>query len=257
MNKYVFIVGTGRTGSTFLADFFSANQPRCLGVHEPRRTIKLMSNAFLSHRIGVERMRTYIRAHAVRVDRILAARGCDTYVQCDPWLYGFMPWLDEAFGSPYVVHVVRHPFTHIPSHLNRWYREAWTGFLRNVIPFWRLRADLAGDMDRRRWRTMTEVERVAWYWAKINGLISAGSAGLGNYTRIRYEDLFSPGKDGMEQLCAFCGLGVAPGKARLAGLDRNIARQRFGAASTWPPEIRQSVLDTCRPLMEEYGYPVP
>jgi hypothetical protein len=256
MNRCILIIGTGRTGSTFLKDYVKANRPECVAAHQPRRVIKFYSNLFLSGRVGTEWMTGYIRRWAASRRRMLQHRKARIYLQSDPWLYGFTPWLEEAFQSPFVIHMVRDPLTYIPSQLNRYNREWWTSVIRKTTPYWLLRGDKTGDFPNGQWRKAPAEVKTAWFWLKNNSFIEENKNQIRNFLRVKAEDVFAPGRKGLKEIIDFCGLGIETETAKepeRAG-DRNYAPGRFPPASAWPDGTLEAVLDICRPLMERYGY---
>lgn len=254
MTKFIFIIGTGRTATVFLKEFFRVNLPDAVSLHEPKRMIKLCSNMHLSGVIGKNRLEKYLRCYARAIARRL--KKCDAHilVQVDPWLYGFTGLLDAMFENPYVIHIVRNPLTYIPSHLNRMYSSAMVGFLRDAIPYWKLRGDQTGDYTRGEWKRMTQEEKMAWYWRKCNEFIESESAGLTRCKRIRYEDLFRDNHSGLREIAAFCELSLPGNSSSAEGLEQNTAPASFPDADAWPPELRERVVRICRPLAERYGY---
>ena len=47
MNRMIFVLSTGRTGTKFLAEYFNNNYPDITALHEPKPSylLRLMSNA--------------------------------------------------------------------------------------------------------------------------------------------------------------------------------------------------------------------
>ena len=142
----------------------------------------------------------------------------------------------------------------MPSHLNRIYRTALGGFLRDLIPYWRLRGDLCGDYPRAAWQRLSAEEQMAWYWQKCNGFIDSAGRALRRFKRFRHEDLFGAGSRGPQALLDFCGLSAWRDPLRLGRLKRNVAPDRFGRSTAWTPAVRDGVIALCRPLCARYGY---
>ena len=250
----IFIVGTGRTGTVFLQTFFAAHVDRCLAVHEPSRTLKRDSNKAHAGRIGPDRLRRRLHGYMASVEKALASGGFRHYVQVDPWLFGFVELLNEVVPGCRVVHVVRHPYTYIPSHLNRMYKETVQGWLRDVIPYWKLRGDQAGDYSHEAWRRLPQEIRMAWYWVRCNGAIAAAARHLPHFTRVTYESIFADGQPGLKALFAFCGFPLDDNALAAVNNRRNAAPPSFQAADQWPADIRAEVVRLCTPLATTFGY---
>jgi len=254
MARFVFIIGTGRTATVFLKEFFRLNVEKCLAVHEPVRTTKRYSNKYLSGAVSIEQMRKYLQDYAAQIRDRLGKAGCEVFVQVDPWLFGFTELLDSCFDRPFVIHLVRDPLTYIPSHLNRMYKSAFVGFLRDIIPYWKLRGDLVGDFNPSEWAALSQEERMAWYWQKCNGYIDSRSDSLANFKRVRFEDLFANEDEGLRDILSFCGLPAKGGRLDIEGIRTNTAPSRFAPTASWTPELRERVATLCGPLTAKYGY---
>jgi len=253
--RYVFITGTGRTATTYLSKYFQANVPGCLSVHEPSRKIKIYSNRFVAGRASEARMRQVLGAWRRNVDRQMSAVGAELFFQVDPWVYGFTGLLDEVFDAPHVVHLVRHPYTYVSSHLNRIYRDAWISFVkRRLIPYWLLRGDQAGDYARSQWRGLAHEQQMAWYWVKCNGFVDENAGRVSRFMRVRFEDLFDAEARGLERIMEFCGVEALPPQRRKDDIDRNTAAMKFAGVADWPAPVRRGVQEMCQPLMEKFGY---
>lgn len=241
-----------------MKSFFSEHLPNCLAVHEPSHKIKLLSNLYLSKRISEQYLENFLKRYKGRIDDKLAGKGCDTYVQIDPWLIGFVGILDKVFAGPYIIHIVRDPLTYIPSILNRYYKETVKGFLRDVIPYWKLRGDKTGDYSSRTWHKMSYEERMAWHWVKHNDFIESEKHKMSRFLTIKYEDVFDDNNSGLINMLQFCGFETTEDQLTHDKMRRkiNIARQNFPESSEWTNEVYNNVVNICKPHMEKYGYPV-
>ena len=254
MPRYIFLLGTGRTATVFLSRFFRRNVARCLSLHEPCRDIKRHSNKYLSGVLTKTHMRDRLSRYAERVRRQMARADCDVLFQADPWLYGFTGMLWEFFDDPVVIHLVRHPFTYIPSHLNRMRKTALSGFLRDVIPYWKLRGDLTGDYTPAEWRDLADEVKMAWYWWRCNGYIDEHLEGRPRCTRVKFETLFADDHRGLREILEFCGRLPEAGPLDLEGIPTNAAPARHRVQEEWSPETLQDVVRICGPLASKYGY---
>ncbi|NQT94343.1 MAG: hypothetical protein HQ559_16410 [Lentisphaerae bacterium] len=254
MPKYIFVLGTGRTATVFLSRFFRRNVKRCLSLHEPCRDIKRHSNKFLSGVVTEPQMRKRLARYTARVRQQLHRADCDVLFQADPWLYGFTGMLWDSFDNPVVMHVVRHPFTYIPSHLNRMNKTALSGFLRDMIPSWKLRGDLTGDYSPSEWRGLADEVKMAWYWLRCNSFIDEQAEGRPNFKRLCFESLFVDDHSGLRDMLAFCDRSPSSGQLDLAGLPTNTAPSLYRAQEHWEPDVLENVVKICGPLASKYGY---
>ena len=190
------------------------------------------------------------------MDKELSFSGKEILVQSDPWFFGFLDVVDEVFDKPYIVHLVRDPLTYIPSQLNMHYDNPVSGFFRDIIPYWKLRGDATGDMERTEWRMLSHEEKVCWYWAKCNSFIDERASALTNYFRISFEELFHPPHNGARTIAQFCGLPFDETCVVTDGIAKktNTQRKRFSPAVEWSQEKHTQVVALCGGLRTEYGY---
>lgn len=254
--KYIFIIGTGRTGTLFLESFLNDQAMDCYAVQEPSHRIKLFSNLHLSGKLSENFLRDHLKRFKRKVDKRLNAQNKGTYIQVDAWLIGFTGLLEEVFNSPYIIHLVRDPLTYIPSISNRYYKERVKGFLRDVIPYWKLRGHKTGNYTRKQWQTLSIEEKMAWHWEVHNSYIEKHKAGMKNYILVRYEDLFASDNSGLRSIVDFCDLDLKEGAFESIRKRNkvNTAQTKFPESDKWPVEIKNEVVKICKPLMKEYGY---
>jgi hypothetical protein len=165
--------------------------------------------------------------------------------------------LDEVLGEVRVIHIVRHPGTYITSALDFGSLSGLKGAAFNFFPFWVCKPELLDAQPTRRWREMSDPERLAWRWANTNRDLNRGESLFGDrYLRVRYEELFDPDQCGLDRIMEWLGLEVAPESREpqvlpLVNASRRGAHPRHG---DWSPELRERVVDLCGDLMELYGY---
>ena len=255
--RYIFVIGTGRTGTRFLSSFFDRHCPDCLAVQEPSHRIKLLSNLYLSGKVRQKTLVDHLSSFKKKVDNKLDKKDENVYMQADAWLIGFAGVLNKVFPKPYVIHIVRDPLTYIPSILNRYYKETVQGFLRDVIPYWKLRGDKTGDISSRRWKKLSPEEKMAWQWRKHNSYIDSCSSLYKRFLRLKYENMYRGKDPGLKRMVDFCGLKLDMKDEALkkaAAKKLNTAEQKFPPASRWPSSVYDSVIRTCKPYMKRYGY---
>lgn len=117
LEKTVFILSTGRTGSKALAQFLDDAFPDVTALHEPNPSyrLRLRSCAYLSNKISRESLiRSLSHARRALISRIETP----VYVESNPFLFGHASVLPEVFHRVKVAHVVRDPRTYIRSCIN-------------------------------------------------------------------------------------------------------------------------------------------
>lgn len=225
-------------------------------LHEPRpsRRLRVDSNRFLCGRLS----RPQMVERLVRARRgLLAATGEPIYVESNNFLHGFLGVLDDVFGEPFVLHVVRDPRTYIRSWINFGVYTGLKGLVGRVHPYWLLKPERLAPAGPLRWNQMHPYVRIGWYWTAINRHLDRGADLFGpRYLRLRFEDLFSPQGNGLERFLQWFGL--EPNEQMSHALtDQKVnrsSRNECPAWSQWPQDVRDEVLRQCGPLMETYGY---
>lgn len=256
--QMVAILSTGRTGTVALARYFGDTYELVHAVHEPRpsRHLRLASNRYLCHKIGRDQLAR--RLESAR-RKLFAKISEPIYLESNPFLHGFLDVLPEVYSPLKVVHVVRDPRTYVRSCMNfgdfrglkKW-ASNWT--------YWMLKPDYLESSPQRRWRQMSEPERLAWRWNAINCELDRGAQILGeNYRRVRFEDILATDGAGLAQLAEW--LGLAPNERLLSKVKE--AKINASADHGFPKwenldaGTRAAVLSHCAQRMQAYGYEEP
>lgn len=253
--RAVLLLSTGRTGTKALASYFDAAFENVCALHEPPRSrhLRVASNRFLRGRLSERRLvELYAAARQARFARVREP----VYIESNPFLHGFVGVFDEIFDSPRVVHIVRDPRTYVRSYINHGAFRGIKGLAARYYPDWMLKPERMDPAAPRRWRDMSQVERIAWRWDTINGVLDRGEAVYGDrYLRIKFEDIFAEDGSGLRRLAEWVGLPASAAFERLreervnASQGRNLPRWE-----QWDLKDRQTLLDLCGRRMERYGY---
>ncbi|REJ67309.1 MAG: hypothetical protein DWQ31_11630 [Planctomycetota bacterium] len=254
--KVVFVLSSGRTGTTAIARYLDEGCRGVRALHEPTpsRTLRIASGRYLA---GKQKPKDMIRLLWRARHKLCGEIDEAVYVESNPFLYGFLDALGEVFDSPRVVHVVRDPRTMIRSALNFGAQRGLKWLANTFVPYWLIKPEHLHFAPERRWRQMSAVERIAWYWSVINAHLNRGEELYGElYRRVRYEDLFAEDGGGVRELIDWIGLEERPGE-----LDKRM-QQRINESRhaelpewpAWPAADRQAVEHHCGELMGRYGY---
>ncbi len=258
LNTTAFVVSTGRTGTKAIARYLSDCFEDVTALHEPKpsRQLRMASTARLAGRKSKEQLSSLL-ASSRRT--IVGDLSTGTYVESNPFLYGFVDVLPEVFSQPHLLHVVRDPRTMIRSALNFRSQRGIKWVLSSFWPNWIIKPELIDANPTRTWNQMSHVERIAWYWATINRHIQQSAAETELPTRReKFEDLFQTDGTGIRQLADWLKLKERPGK-----LDTMLQKkvnasqsQEIDLWQDWSQENRDFVYQHCGELMSEYGYDV-
>lgn len=256
LEKIVVILSTGRTGTTALASYLNDGCQGVTALHEPKpsRSLRIASGRYLAGRLSRPAMSQLL---AKKRRAILQAINEPVYVESNPFLFGFLDVLGDVYPQPKVLHVTRDPRTMIRSALNFGAQRGIKWLFNNFVPYWLIKPDLLEANPERRWSQMSPVERIAWYWKVINAHLDRGAELYGDdYRRVRYEDLFAPGGDGLHDLIEWIGLQPKPeALERLLAQRVNPSRADVQPAwDEWSAEDREAMQRQCGELMGRYGY---
>lgn len=251
----VFVVSTGRTGTTYLAR--AAGELGAEGCHEPGPWwLRHYSNAYASGHLRRDRAVRALRDHRVGI----GVEG--PYLEASCLLYGLVEPLLTAFPDARVVQVVRDPRTYIRSGL-AWGAYRFGGRPLNLAPYRRLAPPQFHPWDlrtRARWVLDDQFARLAWAWSAMNEAMRTQGAGYDRFRTVRFEDLTDP-EEGPGHLAALAAdLGLEPSPGQLADLTGTRVNPS-GADDTddwrsWSAERLHLLRDRTGAEAAAYGYPV-
>lgn len=250
MTRMAFILSSGRTGTRFLAEFFTANFPGVLARHEPPPSyhLRVLSNASLA---GIAPRS--LLASALRLSRTsLLRRPPDLYIESNPFLFGFVDVLNALSEQPIVFHIVRDPRQYVRSAINSGSSGGMKRLASTLIPFW------FPDVRRllKLQREITPVGIFAGQWALVNRFLTEHGSRQPNYHLLKFEDIFDAENSGLRRMCLLLGLDYPGAAAAMSGSEKvNVGRfNQIGQWQEWTPEQRQELLDVCGAMRREYGY---
>lgn len=219
----IFFLSTGRCGTQWLQRALAATYPgEAVVTHEPVR--------------GAYEPKTYLRAYdrlnellsSAEVSRHLAyireTLKSKTYIETGWPCYPALPLIvDRLDGRARIVHLVRHPvYVALSLSAHKIYDERQDWISRAAVsPFDRgvVQKGLADD-----WAEMGTYEKCLFWWTEINLYALELKERLPDveFSLLRYEDLFGPDAQPLEDLTRFMGLAYDPSllNLRLKNVDR-------------------------------------
>lgn len=252
----MFLLSTGRTGTSATARYLNEAFEGVCALHEPRpsRSLRLASNAFLA---GLTTEEWMIERLVKSRQRLCASVTEPVYVESNPYMNGFLSVLDQVFDRPHVVHIIRDPRTFVPSALNFGGLRGFKWLFTTLVPNWMIKPEKINPTTGLRWRRMTSIQRFAWFWRTVNVHLEQGKSLFpGRYRRVFFEDLVEPGGSGIRELAQWIGLEERSGRLEhLIARKVNPSRRRSVPPwEEWLEPDQAAVLEFCRPLMQKYGY---
>ncbi len=254
-DSVLFILSTGRTGTTALAHHLDGFGGKVKAVHEPKpsRNLRIASNRALCGKLTSEQLVTLYKESR---KALFAQTGEPVYIESNPFLHGFIDVLDQLVPTPKILHVVRDPRTYVTSYLNFGGISGKKSLATRFIPFWMLKPEKYEPESGLNWRAMTDVEKLAWRWDRINRVLDCGAELYGErYRRVKYEDIFSDLPAGLSEIMNFAGLETKPENFNIdqAPINASVDKRKEGWAE-WSGEDRRQLTDICADSMARYGY---
>lgn len=256
VSRALFIISTGRTGTTFFASLFRKLGAR--SFHEPGpRWLRFASNAYASGNMNDERARRIIETRRLPI----VVQSSVPYVEASCFLYGMVRPILETIDDAHVVHVVRDPRSFVRSGMN-WGMYRFGGRLLNWIPYRRLAEPHFGGRfsvaRRLRWAMKGQFDRLCWAWAHLNAAARAQGAGSDRFETIRYEDIFDQEREygGLQRICTLAGFELNFNALRsVASRPVNAARKRsFPEWPNWSSAQLRELQRQCGDEASRYGY---
>jgi len=241
MNK-LFILSTGRTGSTFLYSLFKDVIEETISREEEKPAFKRRGFE-LTSRAPTTWERYYFK---VSRDWRMVTHSGNWFVESNCRLFSASELIRSVYPDARIYHVVRDGRTCVRSWLNRGrYTDADTAT--------RLTPDMYGTIDITDWKTFTPLQKNAWSWTVKNRNIQQGDPD----EVFHFEDVFNePHDDLFRLLDSLDGLQYreeqihAKLNERVASTDSYL----FPRFPDWYEEWKTQFWDIAEEQMRTHGY---
>ncbi|GLB50837.1 sulfotransferase [Neptunitalea lumnitzerae] len=165
MNQIVFVLGTGRSGSTSIVEILNQH-PNFVAFHEDiRQLIRLSNEKALGEKV-------YEELNEIFDHKLWYADKNQLIIHSDQRLWNFINYLNDYFPNSKFIHLKRDPVDCVKSMVARgWYTE---GDLKEPTHDWaryRLKADEIGVMGQDQWTSLNQIEKCTWYWSYLTSKI--------------------------------------------------------------------------------------
>lgn len=256
MARALFLVSTGRTGTTWLDHLFSETSARAF--HEPGpKLIRHVAHAYASGHLRDARAQELLRRWRADV----LAESPRPYVEASTLVYGLTRPILATFPEARVVHLVRDPLTFLRSGVN-WGQYRFGGRLLNLAPFRRLAPPQFEPWyavgSRVRWAATHQFERLCWAWSTMNRVIREQGDGNVRFSTLPYEHLFDPerGPATIRHLLSLVELELDDAdveRLRTTRVNEN-KPGRFPEWRQWPDQHLATAIECCHEEAARYGY---
>jgi hypothetical protein len=249
--KNIFILSTGRAGTTFLAEYFN-NLDNVYALHEPKpsRILRMWSMAYFDKKASPDFLRTALYNKRIKLysdakDKI--------YIESNPYLVGFPEVLDQVFENPIIIHIVRDPRDFVRSSMNHGNDTGIKLLFNKYVPYWypNIEKDLG---------LSEELEmrfKAAGYWKIVNeSLMSYGKNNPKNYHLLKFEDIFNGQQKGMDKLAKIVGVNraeLSSDKVSKEGVNKS-RHSSVASWQDWSDDECRLINKLCEPVMSVLGY---
>ncbi len=257
-----FVLSTGRTGTTFLTEFLRRHYSDIACLQEPGVgwLTNVCSNLRAEKRLPAASLPVLRRQFFRARNTLVRSKEVEKYIEINPFLYGMGDLLNAWLKEPRILHMIRSPWTCIPS-LMRFKPRGWRRFFVHA-PFWNLNVEKAKARGKGslHWSSLSWMEKKAWQWVYINEMIGSYRRLNGKYHVARYEDLFS--SDRGLRYKTLLGIVDFFGLKEPAAFDESMFQIRVNPRAAedetedgfWDENAKEKMLAICRDAMERFGY---
>lgn len=189
---YYFIVSSGRTGTTFLSKYFNQHFNHVLSVHEPQINVKTIWQRFVNKDISLKESKTLFLAYR-RDLYINKGKNANIIIESNPSLSLLLPILKDLFENPKIIYITRDPKTYTRSAFDKIPQVFNPNklFYSQEDESSRLTPNYFNSQsEKNKWRQMERIEKICWYWNKINKCIYDSLKDYDNSLIIKFEDIF-------------------------------------------------------------------
>lgn len=261
---YMFIISSGRTGTTFLAKYFSDNFSKICSVHEPKININKLGQEFYLKKRGEESTKRLLLSYRWKLYKQIWNNECNVCIESNPSLALLIPLLKKVFNKPKIVVIVRNPVTYVRSAIDKTPKsQSDILFYSKSDELKRLRANqLRNDPCNELWETMTRFEKICWHWNITNNIIIDSLKCYDNYVLVKYEDIFNdPERKGIERIVNFFDLEermIRPHEETLKAFQNKINSNKIYRLSEnfaeWQKPMQNSLKIITSELSQKLGY---
>ncbi len=262
--EVAFLISTGRTATQTLASVLDNGFERVEARHEPWPDLFDIATAHARSERSLDQTAAAFRAARIGICRHVHRRNADYYVESNNNAAYIIPAVWAALPAAKIVHIVRDGRAFVRSSYSKTVGQRREDlFMTEKDPRRRLQAsDLADDPWSGRWATMNRFERLCWYWAKKDGMISDAVAGDDRAMTVKFEEIFNAdaGYPGFWRIVDFLNirdrlmLNDKQLRERISRKENRTQRYLLGHWSEWSPEQMARFRTIAGPHMSRWGY---
>jgi hypothetical protein len=253
IEKPVFFLSTGRTGTMWLARLFShdrgiksfhAPAPDLAGQNlfayalqknqalQKEQVHEILSQVFLAGR------ETYLRYSYKCMRR---------YLETNNHIGFFAYTIAELLPQARFIHILRHPGDFVSSGLKRNWYSSGEQEIRQIVPL--------HGRDKEAWPGYHDIQKIGWLWKETNSYIDTFKQSVPS-EKVFTLDFSSMDMDSIKEMIEFAGAAISEKQIRKT-LKRRLNQQQFQSSErypNWPEAHKQMLAEICGPLVKKYQY---
>ena len=189
--QVILIISSGRTGTNFMAHWFSSLSDEFYSVHEPSPDL---------FQLGIEKYRNkkVITPNLFKIKRALQLYKLNKkrktiYIESNPNLLLLLPELNKLFKNLKIIFIKREFESYLLSAINKSPDNSSINyFYSDTDSRKRVTAIDFNDLEYKEiWNNLSREEKIAWWWKKSNEIIDKYNLDYNNSVVIKYEELFN------------------------------------------------------------------
>lgn len=249
--KCLFIIGTGRVGSTTTIELLNLS-PRIAAFHEPKPLLLEESKAaYHDLKVNEEKYRrAFTKARCGPIGAVGRSKRIYAHFGATPSL---ATMIADLLDHSYFLHLYRHPGPSVRSHMRRLQcaQDSWGRYWPEPA---------ADDPVRKDWdETWDTFSKCVWLWSFINQRILEAQEVIPSerFISIPSEELLDYRTGAYKKLFSFLGIDAPRGDAvqQVLAIKLNAQTEgEFPVYSEWTSRQREILREISRPIMDILGY---
>jgi hypothetical protein len=256
--RTVFFIGSHRTGTKTIANFFSDNYKGVVvSYHQPQilRIVNILTNMYLENFIAEKTYDEFIKYLVVnRIAKIPSA----IYIESNGFNFVSAIYAKKHLSDIKIIHLIRDPRDFVASYMNFIDGRLKSRIAHTIIPFWNLSGHRTGKLSKTTWKRMDRFEKYCWNWQFKNQLIiDLYRSVKENFITIRFEDIVnhSTRESSIKKMLNLIDLPFVDASLGYFNIKQNESKvKRFPLWRGWDSQTCQKLESICGPLMNRFHY---
>lgn len=257
--KYVFIVGSHRTGTKTLAKYFNEfyDNISCYHQYNGLRLVNIFSNLYMAGKIS-ERVLEFVIDKVIN-NHIKNNSDNNAYIVSNGFNYLSVKYLRKYYQGVCVIHIVRDPRNFVTSFINFIHSRSKSWIANKYIPFWHIPGYALSEIEKKDWMKMPLFEKFCWSWKIKNSLIENiySNCNNNNYLFIKLENIQKKESRvlNIKKITNAIGFDYKENSSDFFDNKYNKSRSNIMKPwQYWDNDLALKLDEICSPLMKKYKY---